>query len=151
MEVAKHLKKKTDLTVISNSLPIINFFSDAENVKVIVIGGYLRNPELSMIGHTVENQLSELRADKAIMGIQGIHLEYGLTNDYLPETTTDRALFRFARKLILVADHSKFGVTKNAFVDDLSVVDMIVTDRKLPSGYYEGLKKLGIDVVLADV
>lgn len=51
-----------------------------------------------MIGHITAQTLKELRADKVIMGMRALSLSEGLTNDYLPETMTDRAIISLARK-----------------------------------------------------
>jgi DeoR family transcriptional regulator of aga operon/DeoR family fructose operon transcriptional repressor len=150
LEVARSIKQKRNVTVITNSLPIANLLSDAADVKVIVAGGFLRQTELSMIGHTVEHSLSELRADKVIMGIQGVHVEHGLTNDYLPETKTDRAIVRFAPVVIVVADHSKFGQIKSSFVAELSAVDTIVTDSEAPEDIVLQIRARGIRIEVAD-
>ena len=149
LEVARALKQKQDFTVITNSLPVVNLLADSAGVKVIVTGGFLRQAELSMIGHTVEHSLSELRADKVIMGIQGVHIEHGLTNDYLPETKTDRAVIRFAPVVIVVADFSKFGQIKSSFVAELSAVDTIVTDSKAPKDMIEQILAKGIRLEVA--
>jgi DeoR/GlpR family transcriptional regulator of sugar metabolism len=149
LEVARSLKRKQDVTVITNSLPIVNSLADSAGVKVIVSGGYLRQAELSMIGHIVEHSLSELRGDKVIMGIQGIHLVHGLTNNYLPETKTDRAIIRFAPVVIVVADYSKFGQTKSSFVAELSAVHTVVTDSKAPKDMVQQIIAKGVRVLVA--
>ena len=149
LEVARSLKHKKNITVITNSLPIVNLLADSSGVQVVVTGGYLRQAELSMIGHIVEQSLSELRSDKVIMGIQGIHPEHGLTNNYLPETKTDRAIVRVAPVVFVVADHSKFGQLKSSFVADLSAVHTLITDSEAPSDMVENITGKGIRVLIA--
>jgi DeoR family transcriptional regulator of aga operon len=150
LEVAENLKGKKNLTVITNSLPIINLLAQDSNIKLISPGGFLRQSELSLIGHLVETALSELRADKVVMSIQGIHLQHGLTNNDLAETVTDRAIARFSPNLILVADHTKFNRTKASFVAELSAIHTLVTDRKAPVDILNELEKLGIKVIIAE-
>ena len=149
LEVARSIKSKQDVTVITNSLPIINLLADSAGVKVIVTGGFLRQAELSMIGYTVEHSLSELRGDKVIMGIQGIHLVHGLTNNYLPETKTDRAIIRFAPVVVVVADYSKFDQIKAAYVTELSAINTIVTDSKTPEEMVQQIAATGVQVLVA--
>lgn len=149
LAVAKHLKGRRNLTVISNSLPVINLLADAPQITVIVLGGLLRPSELSLIGHITEQSLNELRADKVIIGIRAIHLDHGLTNDYLPETMTDRAIVRLSNHLIVVADHTKFGRTAPAFVAPLSAVDTLVTDSGVAPEVVQSLTEAGVRVILA--
>lgn len=149
LEVARSIKHKEGVTVITNSLPIVNLLADAAGLKVIITGGFLRQAELSMIGHTVEHTLSELRSDKVIMGIQGIHLVHGLTNNYLPETKTDRAIVKFAPIVIIVADYSKFGQIKPSFVAEISAVHTVVTDPKAPEEMVKQIKAKGVRILVA--
>lgn len=149
LAVARHLQGRRGLTIISNSLPVVNLLANEPGLTVIVPGGLLRPSELSLIGHLTEQALTELRADKVVIGIRAVHLEHGLTNDYLPETMTDRAIVGLSDQLILVADHTKFGRTAPAFVAPLSAVDIVVTDVGLPSDVQQQLQSAGIQVVLA--
>ncbi|HEV8248065.1 MAG TPA: DeoR/GlpR family DNA-binding transcription regulator, partial [Polyangiaceae bacterium] len=85
LEVARELVDREDLTVITNSLFVLNLLAKHQSISVIALGGLLRRSEMSFIGHLAEQALGDLRANKIIMGIRAIDLEHGLTNDYLPE------------------------------------------------------------------
>ncbi len=148
LQVAQHLVTR-NITVITNSLPVINLMSGKENISLIALGGMLRDSELSFIGHITEQALSEVRADKVIIGIRAISLEQGLTNDYLQETLTDRAILKIAREVIIVADHTKCGVVSTAFVAPLKSIHKLVTDDKTPSEFVSALKAQRIDVIVA--
>ena len=149
LSFAHHLRHRRGLTVISNSLPIINLLADVPDITLVVLGGLLRHSEQSMIGHLTEQTIAELRADKVIMGIRAVDLKQGLTNDYLPETMTDRAIVRFSTHVILVADHTKFGQVAPAFVAPLSAVHTVVTDSGIAPEVVRGLKDAGIRVIVA--
>jgi DeoR/GlpR family transcriptional regulator of sugar metabolism len=150
LEVAKNLTTRRNLTVITNSLPVINTLVDSPGVDLVMTGGALRRPELSFIGHIVEKALSELRADKVIIGIQGIHAESGLTNEFLPEAMLDRVLVTFAPQLIIVADSSKVGKIKASAVARLEDIGILVTDRAIDAGVLDDLQRRGVRVALAD-
>ena len=150
LEVAKNLIGHKNLTVITNSLPVINVLINVPGIKIVVTGGFLRNSELSLIGHLVEKSLSELRADKTIIGMQGIHTLHGLTNDFLPEAMTDRTIANFAPELIVVVDSSKFGKISTSFVADLNLVSTIVTDYKISSEILSELQAYGLRVIIAE-
>jgi len=148
LQVAQHLVKRK-ITVITNSLPVINLMSEKENITLIALGGMLRDSELSFIGHITEQALYEVRADKVIIGIRAISLEQGLTNDYMPETLTDRAILNAGRETIVVADHTKCGVISTAYVAPLTVVRTLVTDDKTDATFTEALRTQGIEVIVA--
>lgn len=147
-QVAQHLVMR-NITVITNSLPVINLMTEKENITLIALGGMLRDSELSFIGHITEQALSEVRADKVIIGIRAISLDQGLTNDYLPETLTDRAILNAGRENIIVADHTKCGVISTAFVAPLTAINMLVTDNKADTEFIESLRTQGVEVIVA--
>ncbi len=149
LEVARNLDDKQGLTVITNALNVANQLVSNSNITLVIVGGLVRQSELSMVGHLTEQTLQELRADKVIMGMRAIDLKNGLTSEYLPETLTDRSIIKFAPEVILVADHTKFNQSSTAWVAPITAVHKIVTDDKTPRGTVEELRKLGIEVILA--
>jgi DeoR/GlpR family transcriptional regulator of sugar metabolism len=149
LEVAKNLRDRKNLTVITNSLPVLNTLAGVKEITVISLGGMLRDSELSFIGHITEQALAEVRVDKVVMGTRGISLEHGLTNDYLQETLTDRAILKIGREVIIVADHSKVNRISTVLLAPLDVMRIFVTDSSADKKFVQALKKNGIDVVVA--
>ena len=149
LEAARNLRDRKNLTVITNSLPVLNALAGAERVTVICLGGMLRDSEMSFIGHITEQALTEVRADKVIMGTRGVSLEHGLTNDYLQETLTDRAILKIGREVIIVADHTKVNRVSTALLAPLDVMHMFVTDSEADKKFLSALKKKGIEVMVA--
>jgi DeoR/GlpR family transcriptional regulator of sugar metabolism len=149
LAVAQQLKQRNNLTIISNSLPIINLFSNIPNISVVILGGLLRNSELSMLGYLTEQAIRELRADKVIIGIRAIDPHSGLANDYLPETITDRTIVQMSKKVIVVADHTKFGKIATSFVAPLSSIDTIITDWEVNRDFVRQIEEYGVKVIVA--
>lgn len=148
-EVARNLKQHDDLTVITNSLLVVNELIECKNITLVALGGIVRRSEFSMIGNITETALSGLFADKVIIGIHGIDLKQGLTNHYLPETMTDRKILQTGKKIYIVADHSKCGIISTSQVAPISVVNSFVTDKDAPLDFVQGLVNIGINVVQA--
>ena len=149
LEVARALRGRSKLTVITNSLPVINTLAGAGNITLICLGGMLRDSELSFIGHITEQALAEVRADKVFIGTRAISLEHGLTHEYLPETMTDRLILRSGKEIIVVADHTKFGRAATVLLSPLDSIHTIVTDRETPGEFIQAVQGRGIRVILA--
>ncbi|HBX68093.1 MAG TPA: DeoR/GlpR transcriptional regulator [Chloroflexi bacterium] len=149
VEVARNLPPNIKLTVITNSLPVVNELATHPGIELIVIGGMLRQSELSMVGHVAEQALRELRADKAFIGMYAIDVECGFTNDYPPEILTDRAVMGIAQQLIVLADHSKFGRVSTMLVAPVTAAHTIITDRTTPQEIVEQLRERGVRVIQA--
>jgi DeoR family transcriptional regulator, aga operon transcriptional repressor len=148
-EIAKNLHGKKDLTIVTNSLLVINELADKEDITIINIGGLLRKSERSFIGHIAEQAIGELRADKVFMGIRAISLDQGLTNDYLPETMTDRAIMGVGSQVIIVADYTKCECVSTAFVAPLESIDVLITTKETTPEFVQSLYEKGIKVILA--
>ena len=149
LEIARNLRSHKNLIVITNSLPVLNILAGNEEITVVSLGGMLRESELSFIGHITEQALVEVRADKVFMGTRGVSLEHGLTNDYLQETLTDRAILKSGREVIIVADHSKVNRVATVLLASLSQMHTFVTDSKADKKFLQALKREGIQVVTA--
>jgi DeoR/GlpR family transcriptional regulator of sugar metabolism len=148
LEVARRLHGRR-LTVITNSLLVVNTLADSPGLALIGLGGLFRPSELSFIGHIAEQALAEVRADKVILGIRALDVEHGLANDDLQETMTDRAILKIGREVIIVADSTKLGRTAAAFVAPISAVHTLVTDTNAPAELVNALKEKGIKVIAA--
>jgi DeoR family transcriptional regulator of aga operon len=148
--VTRHLVDRKNLTVVTNALNIATELATARGVTVVVTGGMMRASELSLIGHIAEQSLREVRVDKVIMGMQAISPVGGMTNDYLPEVMTDRAIIEMAPELIVVADHAKFGKIASAYIAPLERITTLVTDVGVDPDTVAGLEEVGIQVIIAD-
>ena len=149
LEIARNLRDHKNLTVITNSLPVLNILAGNKEITVVSLGGMLRESELSFIGHITEQALSEVRVDKVFMGTRGVSLEHGLTNDYLQETLTDRAILRIGREVLIVADHTKVNRVATVLLAPLKSMQTLLTDSNADKKFVQALKKQGITVIAA--
>jgi len=147
LEVARNLRQHRNLTIITNSLLVMNMLADIPDITIVGLGGILRATEQSFIGHLTELALSELRVSKVIIGIRAVDLDTGITNDYLPETQTDRKILSISRDVIVVADHTKCGRISSVFLAPLSQVNTFVTDTQAPVEFTSTLSNMGIQVL----
>src|SRR4030042_3660015 len=147
LEVARNLRERQNLTVITNSLPVVNLLSDNLKITIVCVGGLLRLSEFSFIGHIAEQVLSEIRADKVLIGVGAISIKEGLTNDYLPETLTDRAILKIGRENIVVADHTKFDRTSTVLLVPINQIQTLITGVETPEELIKELSKINIRVI----
>jgi DeoR family transcriptional regulator of aga operon len=147
VEVARNLAERKNLTVITNSLLVINTLVDFSNITLIGLGGVFRRSELSFIGHITQQSLSEVRADKVVISVGAVDAEQGLTNHYLPETMTDRAILQIGRQVIIAVDHNKCGRVSAAFLAPLSAAHILVTDSITPAEFVNSVRVQGIQVI----
>lgn len=147
--IAPHLRDIPDLTVITNSIPVINQLAEEENIELIVIGGMLRQSEMSMVGHIAEMAIREFRADVVFMGMRAVDAEHGFTSDFMPEAMTDRAIMQIAPRCVVVADHTKFGQVSTVFLAPITAVHTIISDNQLQPEIAAELRDKGLELILA--
>jgi len=147
VEVAKHLGGKL-IQVVTNSVPVAQVFWEIKLVEVTLTGGYVY-PRLGVqIGPICERMLRTVSADVVIMGIRGITAE-GISDSNSLIVESIRAMVHAARKVVIVADHSKFGHGAMLHVADLSEIDQIVTDQAPEPEFMQLLKENGIECIVA--
>lgn len=147
LEVARHLPAEIKLTVITNSLPVVNELATHAGIDLIIIGGILRQSELSMVGHVAEQAVREFRADRVFLGMYAVDVTCGFTNDYAEEISTDRAILNMAPQVIILADHSKFGRVSSMLVAPVTAAQILITDVATPQTALEELRALGVEVI----
>ena len=150
LQVARNLRHHQNLTVITNSLLVLNALADLPEITLVGLGGMLRPSEMSMIGHITEQALAEVHAQKTVMGIHALDIERGLTNDYMPETLTDRAILERGGEVIIVADHTKCERVSTVSLAPVTAIDKLVTDKKTPPAFVEALRDKGIEVFVTE-
>jgi len=115
----------------------------------VVLGGWLRHSESSLLGHLTAQALQDLRADQVFIGTFGLDLEHGLTGAYMQEVETDRRIIAAAREQIVLADHSKFGLSGSVRLVPFDMVSTVVTDTEAPAASVQALEARGIRVIQA--
>ena len=142
LEIARALKGKQNLTIVTASLPIANEivmkFSIGTQIRLILTGGIVRSNELSLIGNLAERAYEEIYVDKAFIGVGGIDLQTGATEYNLEDTSVKQAMIKNSRKRIVVTDGSKLGRTTFSKIISLSEIDIVVTDSSAPPDIVKG-------------
>ncbi len=147
LAIAEELAHHQNLTVLTNAITIVNCLVPAPGITLIVLGGFLRRMELSLIGHFTESALENLRVDKVIIGMRGIDPVHGLTSDNMQELFTDQAILRISKTIIVAADYTKFGHVAAIRTAPITAATKIVTDRKVSLDMVTAIRRMGIDVI----
>ncbi len=128
--VAKAIKNKQNLTVITNSIEIIIELSDVPEWTIVSSGGTVKSGYLAMIGAHAVERLSSFNVEKSIISCKGFDQERGFTDSNEQFSHAKQAMLRAGEKKILAVDSSKFGTVSFSKIGDLNNVDVVVTDKK---------------------
>jgi DeoR/GlpR family transcriptional regulator of sugar metabolism len=147
--IAKALRCRQDLTVITNAINIAQELAGCPGIMTILSGGVLRAKSNCLIGQTAERTLGEWHVAKAFISAGGVELEAGLTNPNPFEVPVKQAMIRAAQKVILVATSEKFGLRSLAPFAALGSITTIITDERLPADTATSIRSLGIELIIA--
>jgi DeoR/GlpR family transcriptional regulator of sugar metabolism len=145
--VARSLKNHS-LRVITNSLPIAEVFHDSQRTEVTLTGGYLYPRLRMMMGPLCEQMLAGVAADVLIMGIGGV-TEAGFSNNNTLVVSHELKMIAAARKVVIAADHTKFGRAALINVAPLEAAHIVVSDGALGVEYLRLLREHGVEARLA--
>jgi len=145
--VAGELAGKS-LHIVTNSLPIAETLEARRNIELTLTGGYLDPRIRVMLGPLCEQMLNLIRADVVIMGIGSVS-DAGFSNNNTLVVGSEQRMIEIASRLIVVADHSKFGRSAMIPVAQLDAADIVVSDSELAPEYVEMLRAKGVEVLLA--
>jgi DeoR/GlpR family transcriptional regulator of sugar metabolism len=148
-QIAKHIRAKKDLRVITNGVNVAMELLGAPGIQLILLGGVVRQNSFSIVGHFAEEMLERFSADKLFIGADACDPDFGLTTPNLEESQVNQAMVRIVRERILVADSSKFGKRSLARIMSLSELDKVISDTALPEDIQTELRQHGVEVILA--
>ncbi|MFI8257404.1 DeoR/GlpR family DNA-binding transcription regulator [Streptomyces filamentosus] len=134
--LARRLLDVPDLTVVTNSVRVADVFHEARpavgegaRAATVVLTGGVRTPSDALVGPVADRAVRSLHFDLLFLGVHGLSVEAGLSTPNLAEAETNGCLIRSARRVVVVADHTKWGTVGLSSFGVLGEVDTWVTDR----------------------
>ncbi|GIJ80906.1 DNA-binding transcriptional regulator of sugar metabolism, DeoR/GlpR family [Micromonospora phaseoli] len=132
-ELARQLVDVPGLTVVTNSLPVADILHDrGRDDQTVVLTGGVRTPSDALVGPLAVAAVRALHLDLLFLGVHGITERTGFTTPNLMEAETNRALVAAADRLVVLADHTKWGTVGISAIAPLTDAHLLVTDDRLP-------------------
>ncbi len=139
------------LTVVTNSLPVAEKFYDSGRAdQTILLTGGQRTPSMALVGPLTVSSLETLRLDVLFLGTHGFDLDSGLTCPNLLEAQTNQAMVAAANRVVVLADHSKWGVRALARTIPMSAINILITDSGIESSIEAMLRETVDDLIIAE-
>lgn len=139
-----------DLTVVTNSPRIAEVFYAAANPSQnIILTGGTRTVSDALVGPLALSALGQLHVDLLFLGVHGMTAEDGFTTPNMLEAQTNQAFIKAAARQIIVADHTKWGVTGLCQIVPLAQVDALITGPRLEPEAQEILRQCLDTLILA--
>jgi len=150
VEIARQLRqlKFESLTVITNALNIALELSGLPHIRVMMLGGLLRQTSYSLVGPDAEQALAKLSADRLFLGVDGLDPVVGVTTPDPLEASLNALMIRVSRETIAVLDASKLGQRSLSVITPVGKLHKVITDTSAPPEMTEALRMAGVTVML---
>lgn len=149
LHIAKAIRNKRNLTVITNDINIAATLRFSSSIKVIVTGGVLFSESYMLNGLITDETLRSINIQKSFIGTPALHHEKGLThfNEYL--VSAKKEMIRAAKQIIVVTDHTKVGRVSTHSVASINNIDNLVVGREIEEADLIGWQNSGVQLHLA--
>ncbi|MDD6878593.1 MAG: DeoR/GlpR family DNA-binding transcription regulator [Clostridiaceae bacterium] len=147
--VAKHLKTKKSLTVITNAERIVTELADCPEITIVCTGGVLRRESRSYVGRAAESVIGSYYADHLFFSCKGFDPQTGLTDSIEEESALRRSMLTRARTRIFLCDHTKFGRVGFTTTATLSDLHKLITDTPLDAAAAAAVSAAGVEAIVA--
>jgi DeoR family fructose operon transcriptional repressor len=149
--LAWYLKERSDLTVITNAVNVIQTLCAADGPEVVVLGGGLRRINQALLGALATSSLRRLRADIVFLGAEGLSAPWGISCPEMGQSYLKELMIAQAGATYVLADHSKLGRTPFAHCTALDRPYTLITDSGATTAQLgEFRASSSVNVVVAD-
>lgn len=154
-ELARQLHSRSAITVITNSIGIFQELTDpagaGADAPLVYLSGGMRTPSDALVGPVADAAIGSFRVDATYLGVHGFDPRAGLTSPNIAEAQTNRTLIGIGRRLIVVADHTKYGEVGTSVFATMGQVQTLIVDDGLAAGDRELIAAHVGDLVIAPV
>ncbi len=147
LALAKNIKNLNNLTVITNCLAVANEFIDKPLIKLIMPGGCLQHENAAITGMDAVNYIANLRINTSFIGARSLSLDHGLGDSDQPIIDFKKSLMRVSKKVILLADSSKWGMLSLMSFANFSEINTLISDKDIPHENRTKLEQMGVSVI----
>ncbi|PWW29710.1 DeoR family transcriptional regulator [Cytobacillus oceanisediminis] len=136
-------------TVMTNSINQAEILSSNPNADILLLGGMLQKEHRFLYGSSVIEKLSQYKVDKAFIGVVGLSGS-GLTLAHEEDGMVKRKMISQADQVIVLADHTKIGVTEFFRFAELSDIDLLITDKMPDKAFIDILQRFNVELLIAE-
>jgi DeoR/GlpR family transcriptional regulator of sugar metabolism len=147
LEIARLLVGR-HLQIVTNSLPIANFFANSRETDLVILGGYVYPKTGVALGQLTVRMMEDVHVHQTIMSVSGLTTR-GLFNGNLLLVETERQMMRCADEVVVVVDHSKIGRQALAFLCELSAIDTLIVDAGIGTEQRRLVEDAGVRLLTA--
>lgn len=148
--IIDYLPENITLTIVTNSLIVINKAVSMPNVKLIIFGEIYSRNTLSFIGVGASDVLKKYNIHKAFMAASAASIASGLSNSDNQEYEIKSSVVSKAKSTYALVDHEKLGSSALVTYAQLDEIDVIITDQMVPEAYQTFAEENDIQIMITN-
>jgi DeoR/GlpR family transcriptional regulator of sugar metabolism len=147
---ARRLRSIPNLTVVTNAPSVAQalYQSAAPDMSVVLTGG-IRTPSDALVGPIATATLARLHVDALFLGVHGMDEGLGYSTPNLAEAEVNAAFIAAARRVVVLADHTKWGIRGLAQIAPLERAETVISDDRLPAAARAAFESAGTELMMA--
>ncbi len=146
LRIARHLRGRA-VTVITNSLAVLDALRDDDAVSLVLLGGVVGSKPRTLVGPLTEEGLAQVRADIAVISSTGVKTDGAVVTDLTQEASIKVRMRQAADRAILVANTSKFPGSGSYRVASLADFETVVTTNAADAETLTAVEQAGVRIV----
>lgn len=147
--VASELLSHRNLLVVTNNLNVANILLASPDCRIVLTGGELRRADGGLLGKLTAEAIAQYKVDIAVIGCSALDAQGDILDFDMQEVAASQAILAQARRVFLLADHSKLTRTAPARIASLDRVGRVYTDQPLPPALAARCRDWGVEVLVA--
>ena len=149
--LAQHLLDVSGLTIVTNSVRVADYlFVNGDSTQTVLLTGGVRTPSDALVGPIAVKTVSDLHVDCLLMGVHGMDPVSGFTTPNLMEAEMNRAMVASAGRLVVLADHTKWGIIGLSAIASLADASVLISDSGLSEEARDVLAGSVGELIIAD-
>ena len=145
--IAKNIKDKKRLTVITNSIENLLELSDVDGWDIISTGGLLKAGSMSLLGKKASDGVNAYNADKLFLSCKGFDIKKGITDGNDETASLKQDMVKASEKVYLAVDSTKFDKVAFSQIGNLEDIDVVITDKRPKEEWLEAFKSAGVKCI----
>ena len=146
MHIPKHLRTSTMLTIVTNSIALVEEVRIWPSSNLVLLGGMYLPDYHATVGPQAIEQLQKIMADKVFLGAEGLTVSEGITTAHTLMAEVDGTMARRAQQVIVTTDSSKLGRPGVNRIISLDKIDLVITDTGAPKEIVDAIREQGVEV-----
>ena len=147
--LARALRFKRDLVVVTTAVTNAFELVGIPGITVVMAGGVVRPATYGATGRLAVATLREVHVDQVFLATHSVSAKGGLTYPGFDEADVKRAMIEAGAKVVLLADHTKFGRTSLVKVAPITAVQTIITTPGVDLAEVDAIRDLGVELIVA--